>query len=341
MKKLVIFALFILIIVNTKSIKKVTVQAIDYVANINKEDVIDSVADTNKQDDFVGFATVNGKVTGGENGETVTVSNATEFLKFITVNDPLVIQVSGKIELPEGMHMITSNKTIVGLGDNAEITNGGLYLNRVENIIIQNISFSKASEDAIMIDHGSHHILIDHNDFSDAGDGLIDIIRESNYITISWNRFKNHDLTSIVGLGETSDKGKLKITYHHNWFDGTDQRHPRVSFGEVHVFNNYFGNPNGLYGIGVAEEAKVVSENNYLETENPTMFLDNPSMKGYIKDSGSYFVNSVTSKFAPEGIDWSPSSFYSYKLDPAENVKEIVMRGAGVGKLDKVNGAQN
>ncbi|WP_155928908.1 pectate lyase family protein [Bacillus sp. UNC41MFS5] len=47
------------------------------------------------------------------------------------------------------MHQIASNKTILGLGNNAQITNGGLYLSKVENVIIQNISFSNASDDSI------------------------------------------------------------------------------------------------------------------------------------------------------------------------------------------------
>ena len=55
--------------------------------------------------------------------------------------------------------------------------------------------FSKASEDSIIIDQGSHHILIDHNDFSDANDGLLHIVRESNYVTVSWNHFHDHDLS--------------------------------------------------------------------------------------------------------------------------------------------------
>jgi pectate lyase len=281
---------------------------------------------------LIGFATVNGKVTGGGSGKTVKVSNATDFLKYAKASEPLVIQVSGKIALPKGMHKVTSNKTILGLS-NAQITTGGLYLSNVSNVIIQNIAFSNASDDSISIDQNSHHIFIDHNDFSAANDGLLDVIRGSNYITISWNRFRNHDLTTLVGHADsqTSDRGKLKVTYHHNWFDGTDQRQPRVRFGEVHVFNNYYGNPNAMYGIGVGVEAKVVSENNYFDTKNPTLFLDKSSMKGYIKDSGSYFTKG-SPKLAPTGIKWKPSSYYSYTLDRAADVKNIVMQGAGVGK---------
>ena len=283
---------------------------------------------------LVGFATVNGTVTGGAGGKTVTVSNSNDFLKYVKVIDPIVIKVSGSIVLPKGMHRIASNKTILGLGSNAQITNGGLYLYNVANVIIQNITFANASDDCISIDNGSHHIFIDHNEFRSANDGQLDIIRGSNNITVSWNRFRNHDLSSLVGHSDsqTSDRGKLKVTYHHNWFDGIDQRQPRVRFGEVHVFNNYYGNPNALYAIGVGVEAKVVSENNYFETKNPTLFLDKSNMKGYIKDSGSLFPKGVTPKLAPEGIKWKPSSYYSYKLDRAVDVKGIVMIGAGVGK---------
>ncbi|WP_026567978.1 hypothetical protein [Bacillus sp. UNC41MFS5] len=46
---------------------------------------------------LVGFASVNGKVTGGESGQTVTVSNATDFLKYVKVSKPLVIKVSGRL----------------------------------------------------------------------------------------------------------------------------------------------------------------------------------------------------------------------------------------------------
>src|SRR4051794_38657382 len=96
---------------------------------------------------LVGFATVNGTVTGGAGGKTVTVSNANDFLKYVKMIDPIVIKVSGSIVLTKRMHQISSNKTILGLGSSAQITNGGLYLNRVANVIIQNITFANASDD--------------------------------------------------------------------------------------------------------------------------------------------------------------------------------------------------
>mgnify|MGYP006140738619 CR=1 FL=1 len=34
------------------------------------------------------------------------------------------------------------------------------------------------------------------------------------------------------GRSSLSRIGRLKVTYHHNWFDQTPQRNPRVRFGE-------------------------------------------------------------------------------------------------------------
>ncbi|MDN5872735.1 MAG: hypothetical protein L0H73_18785, partial [Nitrococcus sp.] len=84
----------------------------------------------------------------------------------------------------------------------------------------------------------------------------------------------------------------------------------------------------------VGVEAKVYSENNYFEDDmDPTKFLDTSEHPGYIKDIGSYFVNSEAPELDPSGVNWSPSDYYSYTPDAAANVKSIVMEGAGVGKI--------
>ena len=63
----------------------------------------------------------------------------------------------------------------------------------------------------------------------------------------------------------SQDIGHLRVTYHHNWFDATTQRHPRVRFGNpVHVYNNYYGS-NGGYGVASTEGAGVLVEGNYFE----------------------------------------------------------------------------
>ncbi len=275
-----------------------------------------------------GFA----NVTGGKGGSTVRVTNATDFLRYAQSSSPHVIEVSGTINLTAGMHSLQSNKTIIGVGTTARITGGGLYFRGKTNVIIKNITCTGVSEDCIGLD-GSTNVLIANNDFSDAGDGLLDIYRGSNDVTVCWNRFGNHDLTSLVGHDDAhvSDRGKLRVTYHHNWFDGVDQRMPRVRYGEVHVFNNYYKGNDSLYALGVGVEAKIYSENNYFENIPATYYLDAVSQPGHARDVGSYYVGSGSSTgWRPDGVTWNPGNHYAYSLDSAVDVKSIVMAKAGV-----------
>lgn len=48
----------------------------------------------------------------------------------------------------------------------------------------------------------------------------------------------------------------IRVTIHHCFFDGTRQRHPRVRFGKVHLYNNYTRNW-GLYAVCASVESQV------------------------------------------------------------------------------------
>ena len=79
-----------------------------------------------------GFASVsalglNG-TSGGEGGNVVTVTNATDFVNYAWDTNPLIIQVADTIELT-AMVAINSNKTIVGIGDQGVINGGGFHIN--------------------------------------------------------------------------------------------------------------------------------------------------------------------------------------------------------------------
>lgn len=91
----------------------------------------------------------------------VTVSDAESLTAGMVGTDPLIIQISGTVEL-SGMNDVGSNKTIVGLGADAKIVGGGLYLYREKNVIIRNITFQDANEDAIGITTETTNVWIDH-----------------------------------------------------------------------------------------------------------------------------------------------------------------------------------
>ncbi|WP_438030036.1 pectate lyase family protein [Sorangium sp. So ce233] len=304
-----------------------------------------------------GFASVEGygvrTTTGGAGGPVVTVTTTEEFLDYIARPGPYVIQVSGTIALPtgttDGMHDVTSHKTILGLGADATLTGGGLKIglpvddaitspppDAVHNIIIRNVKITGASDDLINIQMFSHHIWIDHCDLSNGGDGALDIKRGSDLITVSWNHFYDHTKTCLLGhdeLGASQDIGRLRVTYHHNFFDRSDQRNPRVRFGEpVHVYNNYYND--NSYGIASTWNAGVVAEGNYFfSVNNPgrVIFEDNNPGRMVARDNTLVECNHEIEVAGPVV---EPSTYYDYTVDGSADVPAIVMAGAGVGKID-------
>ncbi|MBN1655902.1 MAG: pectate lyase [Deltaproteobacteria bacterium] len=286
----------------------------------------------------MGFASVSAlgieNTTGGAGGKLVNADTAEALLAYMDSEEALIIMISGTIDL-EGMVPLRSNKTLIGLS-NARLINGGLELYKRQNIIIRNIAFADGTDDTMKINQNTHHVWVDHCDFSNSADGLFDITRQSSYITISWNHFYNHSKTMLIGHSdsESEDAGHLKTTIHNNWFDGTEQRHPRVRFGEVHVFNNYFLN-NRLYGVASTMEADVVMEGNYFDN------VPYPSYSGYQESGPGDLVerNNVYHKSgSPQirGTAFDPQTYYDYVVDDPELVPDFIRNGAGVGVIDPV-----
>ncbi|WP_327587149.1 pectate lyase [Nonomuraea sp. NBC_00507] len=281
----------------------------------------------------VGFASMNGGTTGGAGGSTVTVSTASALASALSSGSTQTIRISGMISI-SGMYRVASNKSILGVGSGSGLNGGGLTMNGVSNIIIRNLTIQNSSDDAINVQDGSHHIWIDHNNFTRASDGLVDIRLASDFVTVSWNRFYGHDKTALLGSSDsnTGDIGHLRVTYVHNWFDGTNQRHPRVRFGNpVHVLNNYYSNI-GSYGVASTTNAGVYVERNYFENvSRPTSLQEGSSPQGNIKLLNNYLVNSGT----PQSRNASSVATIPYSYTPECNcsVKSTVTAGAGVGKI--------
>ena len=146
-------------------------------------------------------------------------------------------------------HAHASRRTRPILGaSGAKLVGCGLNIKNAKNVIVRNLTFDDWDDDAINVET-STNVWIDHNTFFTGYDGSVDTKRGSDYVTISWNHFDGQDKNSLVGHSDdngSQDRGKLRVTYHHNWFDGTNQRNPRVRFGNpVHVFNNLYYSASG------------------------------------------------------------------------------------------------
>jgi pectate lyase len=230
------------------------------------------------------------------------------------------------------MLRVRSNKSILG-NSGATISGCGLNINGDRNVIIRNIRFQNWNDDAINVQESATNIWIDHNSFTNGNDGAVDIKRGSDFITVSWNRVFGHDKSMLLGHSDdnaSQDRGHLRVTYAYNWFDGSNQRHPRVRFGNpVHVFNNYYVN-NGGYGVASTEEAGVLVEGNYFENvDDPYHLGEASSGPGTLVARNNHFVNSPTGQ-AGGSVRSIP---YSYSVDAPSSVKGTVMAGAGAGRV--------
>ncbi len=283
--------------------------------------------------------------TGGAGGTAVTVSTTADLTKYATATGKYIITVSGTITLPDNLH-VTSDKTIQGANTSATI-NGDLFLGcgstkgtPTVNVIVQKLNFTNPNgtgdHDGISIKNSASKIFITKCTFSDCKDGSLDITEKSDNVTVSWCRFRyptivGHDFVNLVGASDsqTGDAGKLHCTFHHNWYDaGCAERMPRVRFGRVHVYNNYYGCTGNNYCVGVGESSQILVENNYFD--NVTLPWKNYSktVQGLIHwNTGNVFVNTTVPTWAPNSTVFTPP--YSYTLDSGSNVKANVMAGAG------------
>ncbi|ARQ67558.1 pectate lyase family protein [Streptomyces marincola] len=269
--------------------------------------------------------------TGGGNGTVHNVSNASQFTSAVQSSGSKQVRVNGTINL-SSMVKVSANTTIIGVGSHARIEGSGLNISRVNNVIVQNLTFSNSNDDAINVEYATN-VWIDHNTFTNPNDGAVDIKRASDRITVSWNRSYNVDKNMLLGHSDSNgseDSGKLRVTYHHNWFDGTNQRNPRVRFGNpVHVYNNYFDSV-GSYGVASTENAGVLVEGNYFEnTDDPFHLGEGSSDKGSLVARNNHFVNSGSGQQGGS-VNSIP---YGYSLQSASSVKASVTAGAGVGKI--------
>lgn len=71
--------------------------------------------------------------------------------------------------------------------------------------------------------------------------------------------FANHNKTVLIGADPSHVGDRcIRVTIHHCFFDGTRQRHPRVRFGKVHLYNNYTRNW-AIYAVCASMESQVIS----------------------------------------------------------------------------------
>ncbi|MDY3258666.1 MAG: right-handed parallel beta-helix repeat-containing protein [Ruminococcus callidus] len=222
---------------------------------------------------------------------------------------PLDIRIIGEVTDPAALEggdlLIKGNSdtkrlscgiTIEGIGEDATVNGFGIRLANVSNVEIRNLGVmlvDSGEGDNYTLQQSCDHVWVHNCDSfygmagGDAdqakGDGALDC-KKSTYITFSYNHFWDNGKCNLLGLSEDTTEG-LYITYHHNWYDHSDSRHPRVRFYSAHVYNNYYDG-NAKYGIGSTNGSSVFSENNYFRNCKYPMLT---SMQGSDVGAGGIF----------------------------------------------------
>jgi len=220
---------------------------------------------------------------------------------------PLIIRMLGEIKSANITGLNSTgylevkgcyNVTLEGVGEDATVYGWGILVRDAHNVEIRNLGVMLFPDDGISLDTDNQNIWVHNNDIfygaagHDAdqvkGDGSCDV-KLSDYVTVSYNRFHDSGKCSLCGM---SDVNKFNVTYHHNWFDHSDSRHPRIRVGNVHVYNNYFDG-NAKYGVGVTKGASAFVEANYFRNCKDPMLsslqgtdIYNGSIGGFSKEPG-------------------------------------------------------
>lgn len=286
-----------------------------------------------------GYATVNGDTTGGAAGPTVTVSNAADFATFAKTNLPYVVQVQGTIMT--NIVSLRSNKTIIGVGTNATFI-GRLNLSNGSNVVFRNLFVTDPTGgDGITIDSGTHHVWVDHCTFFDCSDGEVDITDAADFVTVSWCKFyyvnqTTHRFVNLIGADDaaTNDIGKLHVTFHHNWWSTLcTERMPRVRYGRVHVYNNYYNSPGNNYCTAASTQSEVLVEKNVFENVDEPYRYQAPA--GLLRAVSNATINCTGVGSFNDPVFAPP---YSYAMDESNLLAGIVTNSAGAGQLG-FNGA--
>jgi pectate lyase len=227
--------------------------------------------------------TVSLNVTGATTNPCVGLQTILDGFKRGRDARPLLVRFIGQITdltymlngdlVVENNNFASSCITLEGVGNDAVADGWGIRIKSASNVEIRNIGTMNCDSDEgdnIGLQQDNDYIWVHNSDFfyghagsaadQAKGDGALDC-KKSTYVTFAYNHFWDSGKCNLLGLSEATTQG-LYITYHHNWYDHSDSRHPRVRFYSAHVYNNYYDG-NAKYGAGSTEGSSVFMEGNY------------------------------------------------------------------------------
>jgi pectate lyase len=302
--------------------------------------------------DLQGWATISGDgvatTTGGGDTTPVRPTSDQELMDFASDGMARVIEIDGTFNVPR--LQVASNKTLIGIGPNATI-NGGIRIrgtvdDNVSNVILRNVNVNGATTDAdgdAVHIYYAHHVWVDHCEMWDGVDSNLDVVHASNWVTISWTIFRHSSaaaarefwFSNLFGHSDDNageDDGRLKITAHHNWWrEGITEHMPRVRFGQVHIYNNYYSSSGNNDCIRAGTNAHILSESNYFyQVAQPHSFhSDVDEATSSITERDNVYDATTGANASGGGGTPFTTPPYSAPIDSANDVPVLVQTCAG------------
>ncbi|WP_299518759.1 pectate lyase, partial [uncultured Flavobacterium sp.] len=286
--------------------------------------------------------TVSLTVTGATSNPCVGLQTIIDGFKKGFDNRPLIIRLIGNITGFSNMYngdIVIENKnnvngsiTFEGVGSDAYANGWGIRIKKGTNIEIRNLGFmltASGEGDNIGLQQDNDYVWVHNNDLfygnpggaSDQakGDGALDVKRSGN-VTISYNHFWDTGKSNLLGNG--SETPRL-LTYHHNWYDHSDSRHPRVRSHTVHIYNNFYDGVS-KYGAGSTLASSLFVEGNYFFNSKYPMLISKQGSDiaggapgtfsgengGIIKAYNNFMVGQQS--FLPYNAATNPNQFDAY-----------------------------
>jgi pectate lyase len=289
-------------------------------------------------DDLTGFGRT---TTGGRDGCVIHVTSTADsgpgsLREALSSPQTAWIRFSVNNVILDSDINVTSNKTLSGSGGDVTITRYGLRIGAgVKNVIIHDLEFVgtevdsgtggteglEQSDDAILIEQGAENVWIHQCDFTGYTDGLIDIISGATNITVSYNHFYDHRRVMLIGNenGGVEDQN-IRVTLHHNWFEGTESYHPRLRRGWVHSYNNYLQAWES-FGSGSSEGGQLASEANVYDAgpdvDATLTTIADDTEPGNLRSVADVEMNGAIIKENNPDSVFEPSAFYEYEAETA------------------------
>ena len=141
-------------------------------------------------------------------------------------------------------------------------------------------------------------------------------------------------LILISASTEHTDDTVIRVTLHHNHFDGTLSRHPRLRFGKVHAYNNYYDSW-GTYGAASCMSGELLSQSNIFEADGDddailTIYGDDPD-HGFVRSETDWTLNGAQiDENNPGGVfDWQTYYTSATVEAPNDALRTSIEDGAG------------